>query len=723
MTSTQRSAILGVGMLSLLSACASPPPSPAPAPGPVSATPAVRPIPAAPADVNGVTREAPPPALPARPMEFPPFEESALPNGLSVIVVEKHTQPVVNANLFVRTGSAADPANKAGLATLMADVLTKGTPTRTAKEIATTIEGVGGSISSSATDDYVVISADVLREQLPLALELLSDVSLHPTFPAGELETARTQMLSALQVSLSQPADVAQRRFAKELYGANHPYSMAPLPATVSAIRRADLTGFHDRYFRADNALLVVSGDVSTAEVQELARRYFGGWKGGGAPAVDFVDPPARDSTTLYLVNRPGSVQSNILVGDIAIRPDNPDYYPLQVMNQVIGGGTDSRLFTILREQKGWTYGAYSQVTRPIDVGFFMASAEVRTAVTDSALTEMLHQLRRARDEELSAAELNAAKSFLIGSFPLRIETAAQIASQVARNRLLGLPAEEVLRYREKIQAVTAADVQRVAREYVRPDQAVIVVVGEAAQLYPKLQGIAPIVLSDVEGKPMQPGDLTVKASASRYDASRLAPTTLTYQVLMQGNAIGTATTALTKEGEAWVATQKVAAAGATQDSEVRFDDAFTPISSRQAAAQGPVQMEIITRFEGGKVTGTAKLPAQMGGDKPIDADVPAGTVFSGMDQWILATVELQPGKEITIPVFNGQSGTPANAVYTVGAAESVKVPAGTFATNKVSATVVGQQITLWVRQEAPHIVVKQEMAGQPISIELQSVK
>jgi zinc protease len=444
-------------------------------------------------------------------MEFPPFQETVLPNGLRVIVVEQHDQPVVNANLFIRTGSAADPEAKAGLASLMADVLTKGTPTRTARQISSTIEGVGGSISSAAAEDYVVVSDDVLREQLPLALDLLADVALHATFPANELEIARTRELSALQVSLSQPADVAQRRFERELYGASHPYSHAPLPATVKAITREDLAGFHDRFFRADNALLVVSGDVSTAQVQELARKDFGAWKGGGAPQVAFVDPPARQATTIYLVNRPGSVQSNILVGDVAIRPGNPDYYPLQVMNQIVGGGTDSRLFTILREQKGWTYGAYSQVTRPKDVGYFVANAEVRTAVTDSALTEMLHQLRRIRDEPISPEELNAARSFLVGSFPLRIETASQIASQVARNRLLGLPAEELLSYRDRIQAVTAADVQRVAREYVRPDQAVIVVVGDAAQIYPRLQGIAPIVLSDVQGKPMQPADLTVK--------------------------------------------------------------------------------------------------------------------------------------------------------------------------------------------------------------------
>lgn len=718
MTNRQRSSVLRAGVLCLIGSCAAPPPPPpAPAPEAPPAAPAVPAAPAAPA------KEAPPAPLPARPMAFPPFQESTLPNGLRIIVVEKHDQPVVNANLFIRTGGAADPAAKAGVASLLAEVITKGTPTRTAKQISTTIEGVGGSISSTSTDDYVVISDDVLKEQLPLAMELLGDVALHATFPASELEIARTRVLSSLQVSLSEPAEVAQRRFAKELYGADHPYSKAPVPETVKAIRRADLTGFHDRYFRPGNALLVVSGDVNTAQVQELARKQFGAWKAGTVPQVAIGEAPARQATTIYLVNRPGSVQSNILVGNIAIHPDDPDYYPLQVANKIIGGGTDSRLFTVLREEKGWTYGAYSSVARPKGVGFFIANAEVRTAVTDSSLVEMLHQLHRASDEQVSQAELDAAKNFLVGSFPLRMETASQIASQVAQNRLLGLTDEALLSYRDRIQAVTAADVQRVARKYIRPDQAVIVVVGDAAQIYPRLQGIAPIVLSDVQGRPMQPGDLVVKGSSERYEATGLQPATLTYQVIYQGNPLGTATTVLAKDGSNWVATQSVSAGGATQESEARFDDAFAPISAKQVVKQGAVQMEITAKYADGKVTGSAKLPEQMGGDKTIDTEVPAGTVFSGIETWILAAADLQVGKTVTIPIFDAQSGNPVSASFKVGAAEEVTVAAGKFSAYKTEASIGPQQMTLWLRQDAPHIVVKQELAGQPVSIELQSVK
>lgn len=712
MTSMKRTAILGLGLAGLMGACGAPSPPPA---APVPDAPAAPPAPPA--------RQPPPPPLPARPIEFPPFRETVLPNGLRLIVVEKHDQPVANVNLYVATGTAADPMAKLGLAGMASEVLTKGTARRSAQQIAALIEGVGGNLGSSATADYTAVSADVLADQLPLALDLVSDVTLRPTFPRAEVDLARTRTLSSLQLAMSQPGEVAQRRFARAIYGERHPYGSAPLAATVRAITRGDLVGFHNRYFRADNALLVVSGDVDAARVEELVRQRFGGWKGGGAPQVTFVEPPARQGPALYLVNRPGSVQSNILVGGVAVKPDNPDYYPLQVMNQIVGGGTDSRLFTILREQKGWTYGSYSRLSRPKDVGVLAASAEVRTAVTDSALTEMMSQLRRIREETVSQAELDAAKSYLTGSFPLRIETAGQIASQIARNRLLGLPAAELTAYRDRIQAVTAVDVQRVARQYVRPDQAVIVVVGEASQLYDRLKDIAPVTLTDLEGRPMQLADIQVRASGERFDASRLKPMTLEYQIQFQGNTVGTATLTLAREGNAWHATQVIRAGPASQEQQARFTNDFTPISARQSASGGPMQMQVDMKFADGKVTGSAKLPAQMGGDKTLDAQVPAGTVFSGMDQWVIAAADLQPGRTVTLPVFSPQTGGAINATFKVVGTEQVTVPAGTFQAYKVESTVGPQSMTLYLRRDAPHIGLKQEPAGQPVSIVLQAIK
>ncbi|MDQ3522430.1 MAG: insulinase family protein, partial [Gemmatimonadota bacterium] len=667
-------------------------------------------------------RVPPPAPMPLQPVGFPPFRESTLPNGLRMIVVEKRDLPVANVSLYIQSGSATDPGAKLGLAEMTAQLLTKGTPRRNALQISETIESVGGSLNASAGLDNMSVSASVLTDQLPLAFDLLSDVALRPTFPADELEIARKRTLTGLQVALSQPGQIAQRRLIQEIYGDESPYGRSTVPQTVSALQRADLTRFHQENFKADNALLVVSGDVSAAQVEQLARQHFGAMPRGFSARAPLADPPARGPARVTLIHRPGSVQSNILVGHVGIRPDNPDFFPLQVLNKIVGGGTDSRLFLILREQKGWTYGAYSMLSRPRNVGYYLASAEVRSEVTDSALVELMSQLGRVREEAVSPAELEAAKSFLAGSFPLRIETASQIASQVAQNRLLGLPTEALIQYRDRINAVTAQDVQRVARQYVRPDQAAIIVVGDATKVAESLRRVAPVALFDIQGKPMESASLEVRASSERFDASRLRPVTLTYRVMVQGNPFGTATSSLSQQGGQWVGTSNVQLGPVTQQSETRFTNQMVPVSTRQSSA-GPVQTQVELQFANGRVTGTAKLPPQAGGDKTFNTEVVGGTLLPGMDEYVLAVADLQPGRTLTLPVFSAQTGAVVNHTVRVTGTESVTVPAGTFQTYRLESTGGQQSFTVFVRQELPHIVVKQEFVGQPVALELQAIK
>lgn len=697
--------LIAAGVLTGLAACASP------AAGPTPSSPAE-----APASTQG-----PPPPLQAEPLDFPPFHETVLPNGMRMIVLEDHDLPVLNVDVYVRSGRADEQPETAGLSEIVAEMLTKGTPTRGAQEIASTIEGVGGSLSASATRDYIQAGAAVLADQAELAFELLSDVVVEPTFPEEELDLLRTRVLSSLQAEMAEPGPLATRRFMREVYGEDHPYSLAATPATVRSIDRDLVAGFHARQFRADNALLVVSGAIDPAEAEALGRRTFGGWEGGAVPEPTFVDPPARDEARIYFVHRPGSVQSTIQVGHVAIRPDNPDYYPLQVLNKILGGGTDARLFTILREDRGWTYGAYSQISRPEDVGFFSAGAEVRNEVTDSALVELLSQLRRMRQEPVSVAELEAAKSFLVGSFPLRIETPGQIARQVATNRLLGLPADELTEYRDRISRVTVEDVQRVAREYVRPDQAVIVVVGDATRVLDSLTEIAPISLFDVEGDPLAPASLQVRAASEQVDASTLRPMTLVYSINVQGSPIASATIGLTQEGDEWVSTTSIEGM-MSQDSEVRFLQDFTGVSSRQIIQQGPVRIEADLSVSEGRVTGNISLPENMGGAKTVDAEATPGMLLPEMDSWYIAAAELAPGKEISVPQFDMMSGSAVNVTYTVTGTESVTVPAGTFDAFRVEVTGLPQGLLLFVRADAPHILLRQEPSGQPVVLELQEI-
>ncbi|HWV56876.1 MAG TPA: pitrilysin family protein [Longimicrobiales bacterium] len=449
----------------------------------------------------------PPPPLPASPIRFPEFREYRLENGLRVAVVSYGTQPVVSARLYVRGGWSADPPAQAGLAALAATVLTRGTANRTAPEIAALIEGVGGSISANAGQEFFNVGTVSLTEDVELAFDLLSDVVRNVTFPEDEVELARRQILSSLQAELGEADVVASKTFDTVLYGSDHPYGLNATPATVQAISRDDLLAFRDRVLVPNGGLLLVAGQVDPDRVAALARQYFGDWSGGQPFAPVVPEPAPRTSRDVYLVHRPGSVQSVVMVGDLGIAADNPDYFPLLVLNQVLGG-SEGRLEDVLREERGWTYYAYSTFNRPTRRGYFLAQTESRTEVTDSTVAEILEQFRRLRDETVPEAELEEAKAFLAGSFPLRLETADQVASQLAGSLLLGLPIEDVTEYPERIRAVTGDDVRRVAREYIDPDRVAVIVVGDATILLDRLRALGTIHLLDVEGNPLSPESL-----------------------------------------------------------------------------------------------------------------------------------------------------------------------------------------------------------------------
>src|SRR5262249_37570861 len=256
-----------------------------------------------------------------------------------------------------------------------------------------------------------------LSDHADLAFTLLGDVSRRATYPAEELELARTRFLSSLEVELSQASNVAARAFQKEIFGRN-PYGRSTSAASYKAITRDDVVGFAQRRLRAGGALLVVAGDIPLARARELAPRAFGPGSGAAPPAAALPAAPAKRSTDILLVNRPGSVQSNIVIGNTTFLPTDTTYYPARIATQGLGGGSDSRLFIILREQKSWTYGSYAGLRRNRGLGYWQATFEGRTEVTDSALVELLHQIDRIRTEAIPDSELSSAKGFLVGSFP-----------------------------------------------------------------------------------------------------------------------------------------------------------------------------------------------------------------------------------------------------------------------------------------------------------------
>ena len=662
----------------------------------------------------------PPAPTRLRPVRFPPFQEVALPNGMTLLLVENHEEPTLSLSLSFRAGSAYDPAGKEGVAALVAELLTKGTPARDADQIASTIEGVGGSIGASVGEDFLTVTADVLSDHADLAFSLLGDVTRRPTFPDKELELARTRFLSALAVELSQAENVAARTFTKEIFGLN-PYGRNTSAEAYKAITHDDVVAFANRRLRPGGALLVVAGDITLAHARELANQAFGGWHGAAPAAPVFATAPAKHGTDILLVNRPGSVQSNIVIGNTTFLPTDTGYYAARIANHVLGGGSDSRLFTILREQKSWTYGSYAALRRNRGLGYWEATFEGRTEVSDSALVELLHQIDRIRTETIPDSELTAAKGYLVGSFPLTIETPRQIAQAVTTARLLGLPSDYLQRYRERLAAVSARRARAAAQRVIHRDALTIVVVGDAKTLYDKLKAIAPVRLVDVEGKAMNPAELNPKGEAIAFDRGQIVARSDSFQALVQGNALGGQTSKVVVTSDSIVYTEStVIGSFVQQQSTVVLNSDLSMRRTDQTSAVQGQHTEIHLAYGGGRVKGTSQTP-QPGGPKTITVDttVAAGAIDDNALAVLLPALPLEQGKTINLNVFSSGEGVTKVVSVKVTAVENVAVPAGTFPAFRLELSGMQLPLVMHVSQQAPRRVVRVAPTGAPLVFEL----
>lgn len=668
--------------------------------------------------LSGQFPPTPPPAGPLGLARYPPFQETLLPNGLRLVLVEDHRQAVLSLRLSLPAGTAYDPPGKEGLSDMVAGLLTKGAGERTAEDLAATIEGVGGSLAASSEQDFLAIQADVLTPDAGLAFDLLSDITLRPTFNPAELLLLRTQTLSALRAELAQPASIAARWLERGLYGGRHPYGRNPTPASVQAITSEDLTAFRDARFRPAGALLVLAGDITLPEVKRLAVKAFGGWTGRPAPIPLAPAPPARLKTEILLVHRAGSVQSNILVGNTTFGPTDTSYYAATVANKVLGGGADSRLYLILSEQKSWTYGAFSQLSRPRGIGSFEASAEVRTEVTDSALMEMLAQLGRLGAEAVSAAELEAAKSGLVGSFPLTVQTANQVAAAVTRAKLLGLPADYLQTYRTRLAAVTATRLRAVARTAIRPGASLIVVVGDASALLDKLQAIAPVKIVDPEGHPLTRADLAgTKAGALDLDLDLLVPRRDSFTVLVAGKPTGTQVATLEKVDSGYRYREDTRIGSVVrQTTEVGLNAAGGTVSLSQGGTMQGQQTRVELRYGGGRVNGSATV-ATAQGPKSFTVDTALGPdiVDDNALQGLLPALRWTEGAKWALKVFSAAENRFRELTLAVTGTESITVPAGTFETYRAELSGDGQSVAFFLGRAAPHRIVKITISGTPL--------
>ncbi|MET0623955.1 MAG: insulinase family protein, partial [Pyrinomonadaceae bacterium] len=443
-------------------------------------------------------------------LTLPAVQRRKLSNGLEVLVVEHHELPVVSMNLVVKTGAAGDPAGKAGLASLTADLLDEGTTTRSSLEISDQLARIGSSLSVSAGWDSTTASLRSLTRHLDRALEVYADVITNPAFPDGELQRLRQQRLAALRQQRDSPEAIAGLVFQKVLYGGDHPYGhpLAGDDASLQSLSAEDARKFYESYLRPNNSALIVVGDVKPDAVVAKLEKAFAGWKNGHVPAVDVSAAPVqRERGAIYLVDRPGSVQSVIQIGQVGVPRSSPDYFPLFVMNRILGGASSARINLNLREDKGYTYGASSSFSFRRGAGPFTAAAPVQGFSTKESVMEFMKELRGIRGEmPVSAAELEGAKQAIVRGFPRGFETPDQIANGLELIVTYDLPDTYFNSYIERVQAVTLEDVNRVANRYLQPDRMAVVIVGDRKSIEQGLRTLdnlgENINVVDNEGRP-----------------------------------------------------------------------------------------------------------------------------------------------------------------------------------------------------------------------------
>lgn len=433
-------------------------------------------------------RSQAPPPLPSHPITIPTPREITLPNGLTVVVVEDNRLPLVSYRLAFRVGGAFDPPELPGLTDLLAGLLPEGTQSRTSREIAEEVARMGASLSAGANSDYTIVAASALSQFNDRILDLMADVVLHPSFPENEVELAKQNTKESLRQQRAQPSFLASEMVSRVMFG-DHPYSVvAPTPESIDRSSRDEFVRFHQSKYVPNSAVFIIVGDVRYDDILRRLESLFSTWERGEELVTNFPAPPMRTKRTAYVIDRHGSAQSNIIIANSGITRTNPDYFPLLLMHTVLGANASSRLFMNLREEKGYTYGAYTNLDARRTAGTFRATAEVRTPVTGDSLKEFFYELNRIRNERVSEKEISDAKSYLTGVFPIRLETQEGLTDQLVQIKMLRLPDDYLTLYRDRVQAVTLEEIQTVAQKYVKPDEAAVVVVGDGAAVLDQIR-------------------------------------------------------------------------------------------------------------------------------------------------------------------------------------------------------------------------------------------
>ena len=406
--------------------------------------------------------------------------KSILPNGLILLHSENHSIPIVTVSLIVKVGQIHEPKGKSGIAHLTAELLTEGTKNLSSRDISEGTDFIGASLDASAGNDYTTVSLSVLKKDINKGFVILSDILLHPSFPEEELVRKKDLIKGSLKHREEEPSFLAERAFREGIFG-EHPYSRLIEGSfdTIEKIKREDIIKYYSEYYLPNNSILSISGDLTSEECNDLVKQYFGEWEKGVSPCVAVERTPIQKEKKVIKIDK-DLTQANIILGNLGISRDNPDYYAVSVMNYILGGGGfSSRLMQSIRENSGLAYDVHSYFLAYKESGAFQAGVQTKNESAGTAIHEILKQIKRMRDEKVSDQELFDAKAYLTGSFPRRLDTNRKIADFIASIEFFGLGLDYDKKYSDYINTVTQDDVLRVARKYLEPENYVIVIVAD----------------------------------------------------------------------------------------------------------------------------------------------------------------------------------------------------------------------------------------------------
>jgi zinc protease len=438
-------------------------------------------------DRSHAPQPGPPPVL-----KLPAIQKRILTNGLPVWIVERHEVPVVHVNLVVMSGSGDDPAGKFGIASLTASMLTEGAGSRSALQIADAADFLGADLVTNGGSDGSAVRLNVPVARLSEALPIMADVALRPTFPDAELTRLKAQRITNVIQARDNPEAIGQLAFARVVYGTAHRYgtALAGSAQTIQTLSVNDIRAFYTSAYQPGNAAIVVAGDVTPDRVVPMLETNFGRWAKGAAPAHTTLTAPALPAARqIYFVNKPGAPQSQVRIGWVGVARSTPDYFPITVMNTILGGSFSSRLNLNLREKHGYTYGAQSQFDMRLSAGPFVAAAGIQTDKTADALKEFFTELNGIL-QQVPADELARAKHYVSLRYPLSFETTGDVAGRLEQALVYHLPDDYFSKYVQNIEAVTGADVQRVAQKYIQPGRFAVVIVGDRAAIEPGIRAL-----------------------------------------------------------------------------------------------------------------------------------------------------------------------------------------------------------------------------------------